>query len=181
MKTRYILLTVLSVALFSACDKSLLDIPQQGVISEETFYKTDDDAEQAIATCYQWWRNLESGSFMGGVHYANGFMFRNLLSDELCTGGSRSDQPEFQEVNESAISTTNALVTGYYKDLYKLVYKANLVLEHFEAESAAKKRAIAEAHFFRAWAFYQLTSLWGTPPLVDHIVSPDAEIGRAHV
>ena len=94
MKTRYILLSVLSVALFSACDESLLDIPQQGVISEDTFYKTDDDAEQAIATCYQWWRNLESGSFMGGVHYANGFMFRNLLSDELCTGGSRSDQPD---------------------------------------------------------------------------------------
>ena len=174
MKTRYILLSVLSVALFSACDESLLDIPQQGVISEDTFYKTDDDAEQAIATCYQWWRNLESGSFMGGVHYANGFMFRNLLSDELCTGGSRSDQPEFQEVNESTISTTNKLVTGYYQDLYKLVYKSNLVLEHFEAESAAKKRAIAEAHFFRAWAFYQLTSLWGTPPLVDHIISPDA-------
>ena len=174
MKTRYILLSVLSVALFSACDEKLLDIPQQGVISEDTFYKTDDDAEQAIATCYQWWRNLESGSFMGGVHYANGFMFRNLLSDELCTGGSRSDQPEFQEVNESAISTTNALVTGYYQDLYKLVYKANLVLEHFEPESDAKKRAIAEAHFFRAWSFYQLTSLWGTPPLVDHIISPDA-------
>ena len=77
-------------------------------------------------------------------------MMRNLLSDELNTGGSRSDQPMLQEFNESAISVTNAVVKGYFQDLYKLIYKAHLVMEHFDPESATKKRAIAEAHFFRA-------------------------------
>ena len=173
MKTRYIILSILSVALLSACNEKLLDIPQQGVISESNFYQTDDDAEQAIATCYQWWRNMESGAFLGGVHYANGFMMRNLLSDELNTGGSRSDQPMLQEFNESAISVTNAVVKGYFQDLYKLIYKAHLVMEHFDPESATKKRAIAEAHFFRAWAYLQLVTLWGTPPYIDHSVEPD--------
>ena len=174
MKTRYILLSVLSVALFSSCNEKLLDIPQPGVISESNFYKTDEDAEQAIATCYQWWRNMESGAFLGGVHYANGFMMRNLLSDELNTGGSRSDQPMLQEFNESAVSVTNSVVQGYFQDLYKLIYKAHLVMEHFDpSESAAKKRAVAESHFFRAWAYLQLVTLWGTPPFVDHSVDPD--------
>jgi hypothetical protein len=174
MKTRYIILSVLAVSLLTACDPSLLDIPQQGVISEDTFYKTDGDAEQAIATCYQWWRNMESGAFLGGVHYANGFMMRNLLSDELNTGGSRSDQPMLQEFNESAVSVTNAVVQGYYQDLFKLIYKAHLVMEHFDAsESAVKKRAVAEAHFFRAWAYLYLVTLWGTPPYIDHSVEPD--------
>ena len=50
MKTRYIILSILSVALLSACNEKLLDIPQQGVISESNFYQTDDDAEQAIRT-----------------------------------------------------------------------------------------------------------------------------------
>ena len=107
MKTRYIILSILSVALLSACNEKLLDIPQQGVISESNFYQTDDDAEQAIATCYQWWRNMESGAFLGGVHYANGFMMRNLLSDELNTGGSRSDQPMllFRAISRTCINS----------------------------------------------------------------------------
>ena len=41
---------------FSSCNVDLLDIPQQGVTSEETFYKTDEDCEEAIAAVYSAWR-----------------------------------------------------------------------------------------------------------------------------
>ena len=35
------------------------------------------------------------------------------------------------------------------------------------------KRTVAEAHVFRAWAYFELISMWGTPPLVDHCLQPD--------
>ena len=34
------------------CSQDRLDIPQKGVISMDDFYKTDDDAEQALVNAY---------------------------------------------------------------------------------------------------------------------------------
>ena len=34
------------------------------------------------------------------------------------------------------------------------------------------RRAVAEAKFYRAWAYVELVTLWGTAPLVDHLLAP---------
>ena len=45
----------------TSCDVDLLNIPQEGVISEENFYKTDDDCNEAITAVYNSFRNTYSG------------------------------------------------------------------------------------------------------------------------
>lgn len=46
---KYILpLLITAVTIFSACNEDLLDIPQKGVISIDSFYQTDEDAESAL-------------------------------------------------------------------------------------------------------------------------------------
>ena len=50
----------------------------------------------------------------------------------------------------------------------------NLIIEKVANDTEVKKRAIAEAYFFRAWA--KLRSLCyplGTAPLVDHLLATD--------
>jgi hypothetical protein len=52
MKKYIFSLLIVAVALFSACNEDLLDIPQKGVIDIDSFYKTDEDAESALTNLY---------------------------------------------------------------------------------------------------------------------------------
>ena len=161
---------------FSSCNVDLLDIPQQGVTSEETFYKTDEDCEEAIAAVYSAWRTAYSGGHMGAAQYANGFFLKNFLADDFNSGGSRSDQTYAQEIYESRIMPTNLWVEAYYKDLYSTVYLCNLVIGKFDpSESAIKARNVAEAKVYRALCYFELTTLWGNPPKVDRVLQNSDE------
>ena len=53
---------LLSVAILTtSCNVDLLNIPQEGVVSEENFYKTDDDCNEAITAVYNIFRSAYSG------------------------------------------------------------------------------------------------------------------------
>ena len=83
---------------------------------------------------------------------------------------------EFRNTYDSTIPHIRVV----YKDLYALIYKCNLVLDNFYGEegelcdSPVKKRCVAEARVVRAWAHFTLACYWGTPPLVEHVLSGDA-------
>lgn len=61
---------------------------------------------------------------------------------------------------------------GLYSFFYTLIYDANLIIDNVLPESDVKKRVIAEAKFFRAWAHFELVTLWGSAPAVDHVLTP---------
>ena len=49
---KYILLLCIGAFAFTACDQNELDIAQKGVLTTETFYKTDADAQAALVGVY---------------------------------------------------------------------------------------------------------------------------------
>ncbi|MDR3140614.1 MAG: RagB/SusD family nutrient uptake outer membrane protein [Tannerellaceae bacterium] len=177
MKIERIILSgfIACVFTFQACDVDLLDIPQKGVQDENSYYQTDEHSESAVAAVYSSWRSAFSGSGSGANHYANGFFMKNFMADDFNTGGARSDQTYAQEIYESATTATNGWVENYYKKLYETIYLCNLVIEKFTPESEVKARNIAEAKFYRALCHFELTTLWGTPPLVDKILQTSEE------
>ena len=83
---------------------------------------------------------------------------------------------EFRNTYDSTIPHIRVV----YKGLYSLIYKCNLVIDNFFGEdgslcdSPAKKKCVAEARAVRAWAHFTLACWWGTPPLVEHVLSGDA-------
>jgi hypothetical protein len=171
-------LTALMTA--TSCNQDLLNIPQKGVIAYEDFYQTDDDAESALVTVYD--------SFVGLFNVSGGNspaynVFINAPGDELYWGGGKKeDNIIAQEINEfrTTFGSTNAYLTNVYKQMYKIIYKANLVIDNFWGENgelantAVKKRCVAEARTIRAWCHMQLACYYGTPPLVDHVLPGDA-------
>lgn len=159
--------------IFSSCNESLLDIPQMATKSEDNFYKTDDNAEAAVTAVYSAWRVASCGNSWA-ITYNCGFLLKNMLADEMRFGGSsRLDNTGLQECSESIITTTNEPIRYYYQSLYKVIYLCNIMMEKFDAsESRVKARAIAEAKFFRAYCNFELVTLWGTAPLVDHVLTP---------
>lgn len=164
MKTKltYFLSLILGFILFTSCEEQLF-VEQQGAISVESFYKTDTDAEEAIAAVYFQWR---------GQAY-NDFFLKNCLSDDINSGGgSRGDNAILEQLNEYKFSTSNGTMSDYFSGLYTLIYRSNLVVNNFSDESSIKKRAIAEAKVSRAWAYFNLVTLWGPVPLVTTSLKP---------
>ena len=159
----YSLLLVVAV-MFSGCEDRLNIAKHGNMGGQDDFYKTDEQTEQAVASMY---------SSLKGLYY-NWFFTKNLLSDDVwCGGGQRGDNTSMEQLNEYTFDTDNGMVSGLFSSLYGLIYNSNLVIEKVADDSPVKKRAIAEAKFFRAWANFELVTLWGTAPLVDHLLNPD--------
>lgn len=167
---------VLSQTIWS-CDSSLLDIPQQGVQSEDNSYSTDADCEAAITAVYAGWRSLWSGKGLE-VTYCNLFWLKNLLADEM-----HSEHTNQVDIANSSVTSANLWIKGVYKSLFETVYLANLVLDKFNPEdSKTKARSVAEARFFRALCYYELITLWGRVPKVDHVLRPEEyQIGQSEI
>ncbi len=157
------LLGLLLIFNYSCEDR--LDIPKHGNMgSQKDFYKTDADALQALASLYDTW---------GGSYY-NWFYTKNLLADDIwCGGGNRGDNASMEQLNEYTFDTDHAMIRDLYTDMYKIIYKANLIIDLLEPDTDQKKRAVAEARFFRAWANFELVTLFGTAPVVDRLLTPD--------
>ena len=153
----------LSSFLFVSCEDKL-DIQKHGNLgSMDDFYTNDENVMQATASLYTQMRDL----------YYNWFLTLNLLSDDLYAGGgSRGDNGEMEKLNEYTFDSDHSMIQSLYSGLYGVIYKANLIIDKVEGETAVAKRAINEAKVFRAWAHFELVTLWGTAPVVDHLLEP---------
>lgn len=157
MKKILLIVTVfLSGILMNSCNQDLLDVEQHGALLPETYYKnaSDAQADQLIAEVYsQVYTDL----------FWNGFL--NSMSDDgIRTGGAISN------VN---ITSQNHDMNAYFTTLYRINYLCNLIIENLPSNSDTKNQVIGEAYFWRAYAYFNLIRMWGTPPLVDHVLATD--------
>lgn len=164
MKKQYITLLLLAlVMVFATGCEDRLDIAKHGNMGgQEDFYKTDDEALAASASMYVTWRST----------FYNWWFLKNLLADDVYTGGgSRGDNPHMEKLNEYTFDTDNSMIQSVYSSMYSVIYKANLIINYVEPDTEAKSRVVAEAKFMRAWAHFELVTLWGTAPVVNHLTT----------
>ena len=171
MKTKYIALVLIAAAsLFTSCNK-LLDIPRKAVIDTDTFYKTDEEVESAGITMYSEVRGL----------YYNMILAINMLADDHYAGGAaHGDNVDMDALGEFGFNSETGQIQSTWESLYRIIYDANVILGHIDPEkSEVAARTVAEAHLFRGWAYFNLASLWGNPPIVDHELAPsEYEMGN---
>ncbi len=153
-------------ALASSSCSDLLDISQHGVLNYETFYKTDEEIESATAAIY-----LEAKGWNYDYYIR---LMKEMLTDDFYAGGAdRGDNIDLQQLNEFTFDTEQDYVQAMFTSLYTLIYKCNVVLGHVsEEQGAVAKRSLAEAKVLRAWAYFDLITIWGNPPVVDHELLP---------
>lgn len=165
MKTRiaYFLGALALLAGAASCEDQL-DIEKKGNLGgEKDFYHTDADAESAITTTYAQWNAM----------HGNMFMMLDMLSDDVwCGGANRADQLSFHYLNEFCYGSNSGTVQDVFTNLYSIIYDANLVIERVQPDTDVRRRCVAEAYFFRGWANFYLGALWGTAPVVDHLLAP---------
>lgn len=168
-----------TMTLTASCEDQL-DIEQKGVIPTENFYKTDADAEAALVAAYEGFmcnvmgRNHDDGG--PGIYTPLKLIVNECGDDVLAAGANSGDNTFGIMLNQFYYDAEAEVPKFMYTGLYLSVYTCNLVLDHFaDATTAVQKRCAAEARVLRAYDYFLLANLWGTPPLVTHVLDASAQ------
>jgi len=171
MKTRIILTAALILIGFVSCDEEKLNPINPNQLSVDTFYRTGPQLEAAINSVYAALQGID-------LYIREYFFLHDLLSDDVESGGAQLEPPRDQ-ILQGAINPANPLINANWRGWYRVIHRANLVLENADTPTEEitenfRSRVIGEAHFLRGWAFFELGSLWGGVPLMtESAISPD--------
>ncbi|MBR2224831.1 MAG: RagB/SusD family nutrient uptake outer membrane protein [Bacteroidales bacterium] len=157
-----------------ACEKNL-DIRQKSVLSTEGFYEnaTPEDAEALIGSIYHLYWGGRDVTCVNGIEK---IMFLNAIDDDHYPGGGSftDNSNQFQDAGNYNVTSADSAPKIMYRGVYKVIYHCNLILEKIpESNDERINRVRAEANFLRALAMFDAVRWWGTPPLVDHVLSQD--------
>ena len=163
------------VALTSCEDQ--LNIPQKATLSTETYYKSDNDALQALAAAYE---NFQINTFgrtnvdqnAPGI-YTPARVLANHPGDDINYGSECFGDHEWGgAINEFRYLFKPEAIIYHYKGIYLSIYRDNLIIENFaDGATDFQKQAVAEARVLRAFNYFLLACYWGTPPFVDHTLT----------
>ncbi|WP_257666385.1 RagB/SusD family nutrient uptake outer membrane protein [Parapedobacter tibetensis] len=172
---------IATLYLCSSCS-DFLDLEPQSYPIDDSFWKTEADANSAVTATYALLRQALNYSD-GMTHYAYG----DLPSDEFSTVTA---WPYSFVANMTwslavpASETWNPMLRLRRYDLfYRVIDQANRVL-HYVAEMPAdafsseevRGRYLGEAYYMRAFTYFYMARVWGGVPLVTRSVNVvDAE------
>lgn len=151
-------------ALFS-CESFLAEDPRE-IVAPENFFSSEADARQAINGVYAICKNNSIYGQVGLDHfYDNGadIIEPNRVADFVEPIGNYTMNEAVADVSVQKMS-----VSDTWKDLYKIVLNANIIIDRVRDNraiiQAAQTDIIAEATFLRSLAYWHITNLWGAAP-----------------
>jgi len=167
MKKIIFITSFFGLATVMSCNDSVLDKVNPNGVTFETYFTNDNELIAGVNGAYA----ILQGFGLGAREW---FFLHDLRGDEMATGGGQLEAPRNQlliGVNDPANSVANSVFTGWFRT----IHRANVVLESANKKDASfsadiKNRVTGEAKFLRAWAYYELGTLWGGVPLYTEYV-----------
>lgn len=152
-----------TMVLLSGCSDSLLDVKNENTYTDETYFKTKTQFNEAVIATYTVF------SHMGMMSREWYFIF-DLLANEA-ERSSALVGTELQ-LTDYSFTNNNEDIVGLWSSLYRMIFRANLALKVMEtwepadaSETTLKAQYIAEAHWLRGFAYFNLVTNWGRVPL----------------
>jgi hypothetical protein len=162
MKHMHIKKFTVGLALFTgfsfSCNK--LDQLNPSYPTVETYFKTSNQLLGGTNSVYV---SFHAGFLVG----REWFYLNDLRSDEFAAGGGQLEVVRSQLLNGSALPS-NTQMSTVWNGLYTLIHRANAVISNapkVQDNAALRDRCVAEAKCLRAWAYYNLVTLWGGVPI----------------
>src|SRR6218665_419956 len=167
MKKIIFLTGFLGLATVMSCNDSVLDKVNPNGVTFETYFTNDNELVAGVNAAYATIQGF-------GLAAREWFFVHDLRGDEMATGGGQLEAPRNQlliGVNDPANAVANSVYTGWFRT----IHRANVVLESANKTTASfstniKNRVTGEAKFLRAWAYYELGTLWGGVPIYTEYV-----------
>lgn len=146
---------ILSVSIFTACDKELDLTPRQDV-AEEVALSTDQNVKRVLNGAYD---ALSSASFLGGDVQ----LYSELLAaDAEILWLGTFNQP--REVFGKNMLTNNSFIRATWRDGFNTINIANNVLSAIPVvNDADENRVRGEALFIRGVSYFELVKLYALP------------------
>ena len=163
-------LTIIFCFSLTACKDNFLEKSPLVGVTEDNFYNTEADAIAAINAAYA---PLQFELTPAG-HFR--WFWGDVMSDDSEKGGSGpNDVFELTQLESFEGVTNGELLNAEWKADFQGINRANVALEKvvdIEMDETLKARILGEAKFIRAWFFYNLVTVFGGVPLVDHVLAP---------
>jgi len=167
MSTKILYFAALVMLVTSSCS-DLLDKEPLGRLDADTYFRTADDAEQAVNTAY---RPLLINNTNNNYYWVLG----TVASDDAIAGGT-GDRPGINDIDLMNQTPATQELNDFWKLNYGGIVQANTVIEKtplIDADQAIKDRIIGEALFLRSYYHFILAQVFGDVPLILKIQSPD--------
>lgn len=158
-KITYIVLLLLAAT--TSCSDFLEEVPSSLMV-DSNFYKTEADADAAVAAVYdglndQW-----------NIYFRGVYMLAELPTDNAECGQGVGNSNIFA-LDLYTYGPVNDRIYTLYTSLYKTIANANVAIDkipNISFADAKKNRLIAEARFVRGLLYFNLVRLFGDVPLV---------------
>ena len=168
-------LMIVVLIIISACNKTFLDVEPQGQRTATSFWKTQQDATEAVNAIYG---NLRSAGQVGIASVA----IESLGSDDADAGAKQSDIPEMYQYDNFSVTSSNQFIRSFWAGLYTEINLCNQVLDNIDTMSAVdaslKARYLGEAKFVRAYCYFRLVRAYGAVPLHLKVPKTPAEFNK---
>lgn len=146
------ILFALTFILLIGCEDELLNKVNPNEPSTESFYKTEEDAIQAINATY-------SALQMFGVFNRYWIYTNSARSDESVFTDKQPGLWQVNGLDDFTMVGSLVAVKETWRDNYRGILKANMVLENvpaIEMDESLKNRILGEAYFLRALYHFNL-------------------------
>lgn len=165
MKKKILIIWFAGLILTSCQDEFLTVVPETA-LSSVTFFTKEADFQQAVNAAYVPLRSIvnDRAYLLGEMHSDNTYYARNILF------GATEQQ---EDIADFAIPTANGVtsnvhVLNQYRLDYQIIARTNQILstiDKIEFDAGKKNNLKGQAHFLRAYAYFELVRYFGKAPL----------------
>ena len=164
MKKYIILAIIISTAV--SCTKFLDKEPYSTAV-DGGIWRTEDDANSAIAACYALMRKALND---GMAYYAYG----DFPTDECSSAYGGGDYDYYYVKNglwSQSVPAANTwqpvMKLRRYENFYRLIDQSNRCIKHIpDIATDRQQEFLGEAYFARAFSYFYMARVWGGVPLV---------------
>lgn len=172
-KLKHIIVIFLVFTIY-ACDEDMLDETPLDFYSPENSFTTPEDIESALFYNYARMRDQNDGYRVTRYYLHSG-------TDLMYSSRSPSEDLLGNYIN---LTPTSGVASELWNRMFRMIFDANVVLSRIEKvnypDPLLKTLHIAEAKFFRGYAYRLLGAYYGGVPIVlEEVTSPRRDFVRA--
>lgn len=161
MKTYKLLFIITILIAGFGCEEDFLEKKQPAAISLDAFYVDADDAEKSIIACY---------APLQLPYYVSPLMLVDMMGEDAVKGSTYGDNSlDWNEMIEFQGLTSAMVVDWKWDIVFEVIFKSNLVINNvpsIEMDEVRKNQIIGEAHFLRAYMYFEAAVTWGNVPII---------------
>jgi starch-binding outer membrane protein, SusD/RagB family len=163
----WILVTVLALG---ACHDELLNPVPESILTSANAFNTANDLNLAVLGVY--------AAYQDRIPFD--YQLLEMPSDDMYAFYFGS-APGIEEISSLHVSPENPKINSFWKDTYKTVFRANLVLANVDKPTnytaGQKEQFIGEAKFMRALQYFDLVRVFGDVPAVTTVLTSEQAKG----